>query len=328
MSRFKNIKCENGQSVIFTVLTMIVFLAISGLVIDVGVVHVRSSVYQKAVDAAVLATCTKLPFPVSGENLNNKTECSSLLKEYLEKNGVSLEDDIVEIEFGDVKSGKYTSVKATVTTEVPYAFGPIIGLEGTNVTKSAKAMIQAFRTSTGMVPLGVEQSAFESAMSSSEDGVIGFTVKEDGGGGTGGFYGAIDLDGVKGGGAPDFEVWLAYGYGGEISVGDELPVESGNMAGPTFTGFSSRFNSCTHGGCTPENFVADCPRVVQLIVYNPSAKNKFINVAGFAPFILTGFNGNGEITASSINIKTQVGDPSDASDTLPGFGYYKISLVE
>jgi hypothetical protein len=325
------LKHEDGQSVVIGAIALIAVLAMTGIVVDTGLSYIKASQYQNAVDAAVLAAGSKLPVPVSEENDNKKIACKLFLLDYLNKNSIPPEDiAATTVVFGDIVGGNYTSVKATVTTYVQYGFGPIVGINGKTVIKSAKSKIQTVTASDDIVPLGVEKGAFQTALAAGS-GSIDFIVKDTGGGGEEGFYGAIDLDSVQGGGAPDFEIWLMYGYGGNIYLGDILPIEAGNMAGPTYDAFTARYSQCTHfpgdGGCNALHFDPDCPRVIQLLVYT-MVDSHTVKVEGYAPFVLKTITESGEIVASYVKVKTQEGSPTEVSDSTPSYGLYKISLVE
>ena len=117
-------------------------------------------------------------------------------------------------------------------SEVGFGFARVLGFEETDVTKAAKAQLEVVTTCGSMVPLGVEEKEFGAA------NLVQFTVKKGGGEGDAGYYGVLDLDELQGGGAKDYNQWLAYGYGGYLYNGTILPVEPGNMAGPTFNAFS------------------------------------------------------------------------------------------
>jgi hypothetical protein len=327
----KLLKREDGQSAVIAAAALIAVLAMTGIIVDTGLSYVKASKYQNAVDAAVLAAGSKLPVPVSEENDNKKIACKLFLLGYLTKNGIPPEDvAATTVVFGDIVAGNYTSVKATLGTYVKYGFGPIVGINGAALKKSAKSKIQTITASDDIVPLGVEKGAFGAALAAGS-GNVDFTVKNAGGGGEVGFYGAIDLDGVKGGGAPDFNIWLTYGYGGNIYLGDILPIEPGAMAGPTYNAFTARYSKCTHfpgdGGCNSLHFVPDCPRVIQLLVYS-MVDSHTVKVEGYAPFVLKTGTQEGEIVASYVKVKTQDGSYSDVSDVIPSYGLYKISLVE
>jgi hypothetical protein len=301
-------------------------VAIAGLVIDLGSAYVQGSDNQNAADAAALAAGALLPASVGDEA--QIQEIRDAVADYSARNGIPA-DCVEAVEMEDVAAGKYYGVRVLLRTEVTYGFGRIVGIEGTTVTKTAKVRVQPAADSTDVVPLGVEEGRLLEAIAAGDCQHV--VIKFGGGGGEQGFFGALDLDGVQGGGAKDFASWLAFGYDGVLSVGDELPVEPGNMSGPTTAAFTTRFSQCAHyageGGCNTAHFDPDCPRVVTLIVYTMLDKHT-VRVKGFVPFILEGTDGNGEIVASKISVKTQEGESGGVIGGEGDYGVYRIRLVE
>ncbi len=317
---------ESGQTVIIAVVALVIVIVIAGLVIDFGMVHLKSSELQNAADAAAYAGGYLLP--IKTIDTTAITELNDKVTEYITKNGYSAAD-ISTVELGDVISGRYTSLRVVVDDYVSYTFGQTIGLDGKEVSKEAKIRIETVTRCTDMVPLGTSADAYLAAAAANEAQNI--IIKYGSSDGTIGFFGAIDLDGVKGGGAADFESWLTYGYNGYINVGDVLPVESGNMSGATIDGFTSRYESCTHfpddGGCTAEHYVLDCPRVVILILYEMEG-TKAVKVTGFVPFILEGINGTGEIIASHIDVSVYDFDSVAVDEDTIEFGFFTPVMVD
>ena len=320
---FKN---ESGQTIMIAAVVLMMVIAVAGLVLDLGLAHIKASGLQNAADAAVYAGGSLLP--IYTDDTETVTELEAKVASYIIKNGY-IADDIVSIELGDVISDRYTSLNVVVDDYVDYTFGKTIGMQGKTVEKSAKIRIETVTRCTDMVPLGTSASEYLAAAAANEAQNI--VIKYDGGDGTIGFFGAIDLDGVKGGGAADFESWLTYGYNGYIDVGDILPVESGNMEGATIDGFTSRYESCTHfvddGGCTSEHYVLDCPRVVILILYEMEG-TKAVSVVGFAPFILEGINGDGDIVASHIDVSLYDFESEEVDEDTIEFGFFTPVMVE
>ena len=322
----KIFKSEDGQTVIVAVVALVVVIAIAGLVVDTGMSHLESSELQNAADAAVYAGGSLLP--ISIDDTAAITELEAKVTSYVMKNGFSM-NDISSITLGDVISDRYTSLDVAVNDYVDYTFGKTVGIEGQAVEKSAKIRIESVTRCTDMVPLGTSASEYLAAAAANEAQNI--VIKYDGGDGTIGFFGAIDLDGVKGGGAADFESWLTYGYNGYINVGDVLPVESGNMEGATIDGFTARYDACTHfpddGGCTTEHYVLDCPRVVILILYEMEG-TKAVRVTGFVPFILEGIDGDGDIVASHIDVNLYDFESEEVDEDSIEFGFFTPVMVE
>jgi hypothetical protein len=312
--------------VIIAAVALVVVVIIAGLVIDLGMVDLKTSELQNAADAAAYAGGYLLPIKTT--DAAGITELNNKVTEYIVKNGYSA-SDISAVQLGDVVSGRYTSLNVVVNDYVSYTFGQTIGLMGKDVSKDAKIRIETVTRCTDMVPLGTSSSSYLAAAAA--NAAQNIVIKYGSTGGSIGFFGAIDLDGVKGGGAADFESWLTYGYNGYINVGDVLPVESGNMSGATIDGFTSRYESCTHfpseGGCTAEHYVLDCPRVVILILYEMQG-TKAVKVTGFVPFILEGINGNGEIIASHIDVSVYDFDSEAVDEDTIEFGFFTPVMVE
>ncbi|MHB1315740.1 MAG: TadE/TadG family type IV pilus assembly protein [Christensenellales bacterium] len=322
----KFIKREEGAVAIIAALAFIFISAFSGLVVDMGTAYMKASACQNAADAASYASGTLLPVKVE-DNAGIQTVKNKAV-EYVIKNGFN-EANVVSVELEDVSAGTYNSVRVILTSDVAYSFGPIVGINGTTVNKDAKVKLEPVTSTFGAVPLGIETGRFATILTTTQGKNL--VIKYGGGDGTEGFFGALDLDGVKGGGAKDFGSWLAFGYGGSLSIGTVLPVEPGNMAGPTTESFMTRYNQCTHypgqGGCTMEHFDPDCPRVVIIIVYT-LLDSKNIRVDGFAPFVLEGLNGNGEIVASKVTFQTPEGETNGVLGGSSDYGIYRARLVE
>lgn len=320
---FKN---EKGSTAIIAAVAFVVVAAVCGLVVDLGTVYIHGSSMQNAADAAVYAIAPNLPLSVT--DTDGIQNVQSTAETYLTRNEID-SDCIQGIELSDIVNGKYTSARVVVNDQVFYNFGPIVGVEGADVTKSAKVRLEAATSSTKMVPLGIHADQYSDAIGTNYAQDV--VVKYGGGDGDTGFFGAIDLDGVKGGGAKDFASWLAFGYDGTLNIGEVLPVESGNMSGPTETAFTTRYSQCTHfpsqGGCTPEHYEAECPRVIYLIIYTMPS-NKEVQIEGFVPFVLGGINSNGEITASHVDVSVNFGDSEEIDAGNIDYGLFRIRLVE
>jgi Flp pilus assembly protein TadG len=334
MALKKLISNEKGQSAVLAGIAIFMVIAMSALALDIGLVHIQSSREQTAADAAALAGCTLLPVSVGDASAQDNVKAR--VKEYAVKNGISSADaELAKIELGDVKTDKYTSVRVELTSKVGFGFARVLGITEADVTKAAKAAVQPTEVLNDVIPLGVEQEVLNSALLTATNPV--FTIKESGGKGENGFFGPLDLDGDNGSGANLYEDRLANGYEGTIGIGDLLPIDYGAMTGPTNKAFEERYDACVHypgqGGCTPDHYVSDCPRVVRLVVYtvtewsneNDEKKVAEVKIESFASFILLPQQNGGEITCELVDITTQDGQ---SSPTAPDYGVYDIALVE
>ncbi|HPE15951.1 MAG TPA: pilus assembly protein TadG-related protein, partial [Oscillospiraceae bacterium] len=294
MNRKQNLKKlrrdEGGAVIVLVAGMMTCMLLLGALAVDLGCAYVRGARLQTAADAAVLSAGQFLP--VAAGDTERRAEVLSAAAEYLEKNGISNPSDY-DITLGEAEDGACRTLTVTVTGSVPTSFAGVIGVHSLSLTKTAEVQTMVCVRLNDVVPLSVEKSTLEACLASGvrEHITLKFGAHDDADLGPGNF-GAIDLDGVQGGGANDYSTWLAYGYEGEISVGDDLyPVESGNMAGPTAEGLNARYYQCTHfpddGGCTAEHYDPNCPRVIKVpvVVYDST---KSVQIVGFAAFVLEG----------------------------------------
>jgi Flp pilus assembly protein TadG len=322
----KIFKEESGSAVVLAAVALIVVLSVSGLVIDLGQAYVEAGNVQTAADSAALAACMQLPVSLSDSSAIQQVQATAL--EYVQKNGFD-PSAVLSVELTDVYSGKYYGVKVNLVSNVPYYFGPIIGIDAATVHKSAKSLLNPVTSTDAAVPLGIETGRLSTVITECQGQHV--IIKYGGGDGSGSFFGALDLDGVKGGGARDFETWLTFGYGGELTSGTVLPIEPGNMAGPTTSAFLTRYNQCTHfpgqGGCTLDHFENDCPRVVTLIAYT-MVDSSSVRVEGFVPFVLESANGYGEIVASMVTMLTNEGQTDGILAGTGDYGIYKVRLAE
>lgn len=324
LKRFLN--REDGATAVIAAVAFTLIVAICGLVIDLGSTYVEQSATQNTADAAAYAAGTLLPTPVNDESRFQQVKNTVL--EYVVKNGFAPEC-VETVQLEDVYEGKYYGVRVKLKREVAYNFGAIFGTNSVTVNKSAKVKLEPVSSSSAVAPLGIEAGRLTLALAENQGQHL--IIKYGAGDSTEGSFGALDLDGIQGGGAQDFQNWLAFGYNGVLNAGDILPVETGNMATPTYDAFMTRFNLCTHyigqGGCNAEHFDPDCPRIVTLIVYT-LADSKNIQVKGFISFVLEGINVNGEIIASKITFQANEGDTAGAIGGENDYGIYRARLVE
>lgn len=314
-------KSESGQSAFLFVLILVVLIGMLALVVDYGMPALTTRKLQNAADSAALAAASKLPAYSTADEDAVKAEAI----DYALKNGFSDADVTLEKSSG---SSVLDTVTVTAHFNVSYSFAKIFGLTSVDLERSASAQIKAVSSLRGVVPLSIEKGEMDAALDS---GNYYMTLKFGGGSGTNGAYGALDLDGSNGGGASDYRDRLVNGYDGIITVGSSVPTENGNMSGPTEKGVQQRYNACTHytgeGGCTPEHYDKNCPRVmlIPVVVYNSAHS---VTVKGFAPFLLDSYHGSGnECFVYGTYLPSFVVDGSDTSGSVSAYGPYTVRLV-
>lgn len=319
---------ESGSVLVLVAGFMTVALVLCALAVDLGCLYVRGGQVQTAADSAALSAGRLLPIADTNAAKRRVTDTAA---QYLQKNGIGSADDY-EFYFGEPVNGRLTTFGVKIKGSVPTTFAPVIGVYSLSYTKTAEVQTTVCVRLNDVVPLSVERSKLSACLDSGirEHITLKYGSKSDSDLPSGNF-GAIDLDGVTGGGANDYRNWLANGYSGQLTTGILLPVESGNMAGPTSQAFTSRYNQCTHfpgqGGCTSEHYVASCPRVIKVPVVDYEG-TKTVRVVGFAAFVLEGQPAGmtDAITGSYVDMVTLGAAGGDTSGNAENFGVYSLML--
>ncbi len=319
---------ENGATIVIFALSITVFVMMCSLVLDFGVVYYNESKLQNALDASVLAAGQLLP--VSEGNVSRQDEIESVISQYLNKNGLH-DLTSLNIEFKNLKGNNYMSVEATLTKGAQLNFAKIIGVDFISVTKNAQVSIIPCIKLSDVLPLSVKKTELDNCIANGN--ITDITLKFGGGGGTEGDFGAIDLDGLNGGGSSDYERWLTFGYTSELSIGEDLyPIEPGNMAGATSNAFNARYFSCTHfpsdGGCNNSHFDITCKRVIKIPVVT-YVDSKHVNIVAFAGFVLNEqAKSTDTISGSFINMVATEGVPAETQEQIStaDYGVYSLRL--
>lgn len=337
----KKIKCiktfkdqEHGDALIIVAVSMVFIMGILALVIDLGLAFLSTGEQQKAADAAVYSSGRLLPIETGNTAKVNQIKNSAI--NYASLNGFEdlTQDDII---LGKISNGQYTEIRVTVDKSVPMNFAKIFGIDYLDLSRSAVAKLSPVIRTSGVAPIGLTKEEMDARLASNN--LTHVTLKygeKNVWSDSPSFFGALDLNG-QGGGASDYRIWITQGYAGEISVGDVLLKEMGNMEGPTFQGFDERYAGCTHfgalsggTGCTTENFEPTCPRIVKVPIYSYAIDKQTVVVEGFAAFLLENQTDKGEITGSFLNMVTNgASSGSNVGEGAEGdFGLYNLILSE
>ena len=318
---------ESGATMVLVAWFMVCIVALGALAVDLGTAYVKAADLQTAADAAAFAAGELMP--VSDTDASRKLKIENTAAEYLKKNGI---EDNYSVKLGDLVKGRYNSLKIEAGGHVKTNFAGLFGVSEIPLKKTTEVKTVVCARLSDVVPLSLSTEKLQSCLAAGER--TGITLKFGGGSGTTGGFGAIDLDGVRGGGANDFENWLSNGFEGELEVGSDLyPVESGNMAGPTKRAFLERYNVCEHfpgeGGCTHEHYVANCPRVIKVPIVE-YINNKNVQIAGFAAFVLEpqASDETDTITGSYVDMVTLGSAGGDATGLAADYGVYSLMLTQ
>jgi len=334
---------EKGSVTVLIALVITALLGMAALVLDLGLSYYESVELQNAADAAVLAAAWELPAKTTRPNKINDVKDKAI--EYAQKNGLTITRS--DVQLTQTIDNEYRGVAVTAQKTVNYSFARVLGINSGNVIKSSEAWVGGLVSAVGIVPLGFD---YNDCLNATEGQT--FIIKEGAHSGGGGWRGIVELDGDIAGGASDYEDWLANGYDGEVTEGDTLPVQNGNISGPTIDAVNDeRVTQCTdtqcagtcsksdatttypaHQYCTHDHYIIGCPRVIVtpvIEVIDPTDSNSPVLVKGFAVFVLeeTVVGGGGDNQIIATFVKTVVPGEAELTATIHDFGAYGVRLV-
>lgn len=305
----KFINNEEGSALVLVAAAMVALVGFAALVVDAGELYINRAELAKAIDSSVLAGVQHLP--------ENPNLAVATAEQYAQLNG--LQEG--EYEFATDDSGR--AITAVGNREVLFHFAPILGFDSSEVYASAAARIAPLSSTSNIVPFGVLEDEYEF-------GEI-ITLKEAAGSNTySGWFGALRLGGN---GASVYRSNIEYGYDGTISIGDIIPIESGNMSGPTSQGVAYRIDECDHyPRCTIDSYVEGCSRIMVVPIVNIEEINngghpESVRVVGFAAFLVKDYVGHGndnEVEGAFIRYVI----PGDTETGAGDFGVYSAYLYE
>ncbi|MGH4119668.1 TadE/TadG family type IV pilus assembly protein [Clostridium sp.] len=295
-------KLDNkGNVAIILCLVLTVLLGFTAYVVDIGLIYAEKVKLSNAIDSAVLAASLELP--------TNPIKAKDVATEYLVKNNVDPSKVSITIS-ADNKSIEMVGIKT-----VDHFFAPIFGIDSSDVNAITKAIIAPVKSVKGGIrPFAVEIFDF------SYGDVV--TLKNGGGDGSNGNYGAVALGGT---GSNLFESNGIYGYSGIITVGDMIDTEPGNMAGAT-NGIKNYINS----ECSDfSNFGRNSIRLWTIPLVDSLNVNgrKAVLVVGFAEFYveaITKNSGKNQIQGRFVRFVTN----GEVDMTISDTGVYGSKLVK
>lgn len=300
------IKNRKGNSSIILLLMITVMIGLMALTADAGLLYLEKSKLQNVVDSAALAA-------ISAYEEGQEKMLEEAYK-YSGLNGVAAEKLNISI------SENKRRVTVSTSKSVALHFAKIFNVLSEDVAVKAAAVTGPVSSIKGIRPFGVEEQEFIYGVT--------YTLKNGGGGGTTGNYGAIALGGT---GSSNYRNNLINGYyASRISVGDYIETETGNMDGSTFDGVNELIGSDFHvHGEDLSQIEVDCPRLIKIPVIDSFSieGRSTVKVVGFAAFFLDDVvkvNGKTEITGRFIK---RVGE-GEIDETGEGYGLFGTKLVE
>lgn len=295
---------EKGSALILMVLLMVVIMGFASLVIDVGLMYLNSTQVANAADAAALAGAQALTV--------SNTQAEAIALQYAAKNRVSNVTVIIS------PDNKALEVKAQ--RDIGLYLARTLGFNTSTASASSKATLEPVTGVKGIVPLGVPEQEFifgaKYVLKSAANDALAGEFRP----------GWLGLLGLQGPGAKLYLEDLKRGFDQEVSIGDVLNTQTGNISGDTYTGIQYRIDECKHiPSCTPESYHPDCPRIMLIPVISSNA-DKTVQVLGFAAFLVESVAGMGnESYINGYYIKYSVAGSS--SITAPDNGIYVSRLT-
>ena len=238
---------DRGQVLLAIALLIPVLLGMSAVAVDIGSYADDKRNLQNAADAIALAAAQKL-CAANAANCSDTTAAAAAANSYATKNNIDTSHMTITYSGLTPVGGVFTSsptVHVTITHAHVFAFARVLGVDDKPVSAAAGAARVSPGGLTGLMPWGVTQDTIDSV--SSGDLV---TIKQGGGGGTTGNYGAMAYD-ARGSGYGDAilhgartmicakdpvtglpQAGCTPDPGSECS-GDQCYTEPGNMVGPT-----------------------------------------------------------------------------------------------
>ena len=323
-----------GQTLPVVVLFMFALIGCAALAIDVGAWYLEKRQLQSEVDAAALAGASQLP---QGWSTAQTTASSNFAKNQAAGDSVS---------YSNTTSSGGTandSVRVQASRPAQIYFAKLFGIGSGTVTASATATIQTVNSATdadGIKPWGVMKGSF----------TFGQTVSLFGGLDQTGNFGAIDLPVNPpacgtGSGAANYRANVEGSANGgnticDLSVGDQIPTETGQMAGPNSQGLDTLIGSnsdtlnqvATVGANGQATILKSSPRLVLVpIITNtdgttnwPNGKKNVV-IVGFAEFFVSSYDKK-TVTGQFIGVQS-AGNGGNSGAYQPGSGLNTVSLT-
>ncbi|GAM15629.1 pilus assembly protein TadG-related protein [Mesobacillus selenatarsenatis] len=294
---------ESGNTILLAALSMFVILSIAGLAIDGGMVYMTKAELQKTANAAVLSGAQELT--------NNEAKVDEVVRSIVaaHKDGSSVDNISIVME---------KKVGIDLSKKVDLAFSKLLGFETVDVKAHSAAELRTMGRAEGAAPLGIDDSI---PLEFNKE----YQLKVDTGGVEYGNFGVLALGDT---GARPYEENLRHGYQNELSVGDIVITQTGNIAGKTREVVKEKVNSCPE---LPRDInTRNCSRILLVPVYKPYSTDvnqvKEVKITGFAYFYITDPMDSHDTSIKGIFIKRAgTGFESEAAAFK---GAYSIRITE
>jgi len=317
---------ERGQSMVLTVVFMVVLLGFAALVIDVGSWYRAHRSAQATADASALAGAAVLP---------DTAAASALANQYATKNGGSSgTGGAPQITFTQ-SDYEMDTIKVKVTRPSPGFFARVFGSKFMNVTVSGSATARAYNVQgirNGIAPITVnyKHPLLNCTRGQHPTCIPTFgtptqltleDIHTSGGKDAAGSFGLINLNGVGGGnvGAGTLADWLLNGYQDhDLEIGKYDSAPGANFNNSQFT--SALDQQIGHELLFP----------VYRLLKGPGS-NAMYDIIGWVGFVIDSYSSNGSdgVINGHFTRYTTDGVPAENGNGggAPGLGVHKVELT-
>ncbi len=289
MNRF--VKDEKGTMLALTAISGVVIVLFASMAIDVSCILTARNQLQSGIDASALAGAIGLLTDTS-ESINRAIAIGG--------QNTCLNEQI-NIGPNNIDFPTSSRVRVQANRNVDLFFARIIGIHSVNISALAVAELGTIIGTNRMRPWALPDLGLVHGMQVVlKAGSLGAPATNPS------FFYPIDFPPLNVGqpisGGDVYRDNIIYGSPYNVSIGDELQVEPGNMIGPTKQGIQDLINmdpDAYWSGSGIQNSAypgTSSPRVIKIPLYNPndppnSGRNS-ITVVGLASFFVVGLNGN------------------------------------
>jgi len=318
---------ERGQSMVLTVVFMVVLLGFAALVIDVGSWYRAHRAAQSTADASALAGAAVLP---------DTAAATTLAKQYATKNGGSGSGIGGSPQITFTQSGyEMDTITVKVTRPSPGFFAKVFGSAFGSVSVSGRATARAYNVQgiqNGIAPITVNYkhpllncTRGNNPTCNPTFGTPTQLTLEDihtsGGKDAAGSFGLINLNGVQGGnvGAGTLADWLLHGYHDhDLLVGkyDSAP--------------GANFNNSQFTGALDQKLGQELLFPVYRLLKGPGS-NAMYDIIGWVGFQIDSYSTSGStgVINGHFTRYTTDGIPAESGNGggAPGLGVHKVELT-
>lgn len=303
LNKLIKLKNEDGSVIVILALAFSMLLGLTALVIDIGIVALEKTRLVRTLDATVLAGAQELP---------NTSKAFQTAYEYAVRN--ELDPSLLTVNF-PVGNQQIT---ATSSKTVDLYFAQILGFNQIDVSGRATARIAPVSSTTGLIPIGLDESQMPLVPGQQYSIKVGAHDAETG------WLGVLAYPGQSG--ADDYRNSARYGYDGVVQIGQNMDKATGNVSGPTTQGIEDRIATANE---TWDNYSPNSERVAFVPIYRilgnqPSDK---VRVTGFASVFLEQVTGQGNESYVLVRyVQHTVSGETD--DSISGSFLNSVRLIE